>query len=126
MTDQKIPEVARIQEFIPTIEKRAKISMHDHLGKQPLTSLKTKTYLFSKYYGELDESGKGYGRGIRIWNDGTICFGYWEDGSGGTGNYIYIHSDGEFAVGERYLKDGDVRDRGTRYSTDGKEEKYDN
>ncbi len=39
LTEQKIPEVSRVKEFIPTIEKRAKISVNDHLGKQPLTSL---------------------------------------------------------------------------------------
>ena len=43
LTDQKIPEVARINDLIPTIEKRAKISFYDYLGKQPLTSLKTIT-----------------------------------------------------------------------------------
>ncbi len=42
LTDQKIPKVARIKAFIPTIEKRAKISVNEYLGKQPLTSpLKT-------------------------------------------------------------------------------------
>ncbi len=73
MTDQKIPEVARIQEFIPTIEKRAKISVNDHLGKQPLTlPLLSKTYHRGKYYGELKSVGEGHGRGIFILNDGRI------------------------------------------------------
>ncbi len=49
LTDKKIPEVARIEEFIPTIEKRVKIgfwgkriSVHDYLGKGALTPLQTK------------------------------------------------------------------------------------
>jgi hypothetical protein len=42
-----------------------------------------------------------------------------------TGNYIYIDSNGEFQVGEIYLKDGDKWERGTEYNTDGTEEKYD-
>jgi hypothetical protein len=59
LTEQEIPEVARIKEFIPTIEKRAKISVKDHLGKQPLTSpLQTKTYSRNKYYGKLNADGK--------------------------------------------------------------------
>ncbi len=32
LADQKIPEVARIKEFITTVEKRAKISVNDYLG----------------------------------------------------------------------------------------------
>jgi hypothetical protein len=59
LTDQKIPEVARIKEFIPTIEKRAKISVNEFIGKQSLTSpLQKKTYSNSKYYGELNADGK--------------------------------------------------------------------
>jgi hypothetical protein len=58
LTDQKIPEVARIKDFIPTIEKRAKISFNAHLGKGALKPLKTKTYPKNKYYGELNERGE--------------------------------------------------------------------
>jgi hypothetical protein len=44
MTDQKIPEVARIKEFIHIIEKRAKISVNDYLGRDALhTPLNTYT-----------------------------------------------------------------------------------
>jgi hypothetical protein len=50
MTEQEIPEVDRIKEFIPTIEKRAKISMNDYLGKGVLTPLKTKKYWFGGSY----------------------------------------------------------------------------
>jgi hypothetical protein len=107
MTDQKILEVARIKDFIPIIEKRAKISMNDFLGKQPLTSpLKAITYSSSKYYGELNAVGEKHGRGIRIRNDGNICIGCYENGNESTGNYIYIASDGVFLVGEVYFKDG--------------------
>jgi hypothetical protein len=64
LTDQKIPEVARINDLIPTIEKRAKISLKDFLGKGALKPLKTKTFPASKYYGELNEYGNEHGRGI--------------------------------------------------------------
>ncbi len=36
-----------------------------------------------------------------------------------TGNYIYILEDGEFRVGECYMKDGKKWSRGTEYYTDG-------
>ncbi len=42
-----------------------------------------------------------------------------------TGNYIIIYSDGEFRVGEYYLKEGRKWSRGTKYLTNGKEKKYD-
>ncbi len=44
--------------MIPTIEKRAKISFKDCLGKHPLTKpIKTYTESVKKYYGELNEYG---------------------------------------------------------------------
>jgi hypothetical protein len=51
MTDQKIPEVARIKEYISIIEKRAKISVNDHLGKAIPTPLQTKINSDNKYFG---------------------------------------------------------------------------
>ncbi len=66
-----------------------------------------------------------HGRGIRIDDDGFILIGYFdEDGIASTGNYIHIYSDGTFRVGERYFKDGERRERGTGYMTDGKKKKY--
>ena len=125
MTDQKIPEVARINDLIPTIEKRAKIIVKDHLGKGALRPLKTMTDSWGKYYGELNASGKEHGRGISIRNDGFILIGYRENGELSTGNYISIWSDGRFNVGERYLMDGKIAVSNTWYYTDGTEEKYD-
>ncbi len=82
MTDQKIPEVAIINDLIPTIEKRAKISVSDHLGKQPLTSpLQTKTFSNgNKYYGGVNGDGKQHDRGIELYNNGIIWIGYYENG----------------------------------------------
>ncbi len=77
MTEQKIPEVARINEFIPTIEKRAKISVKDYLGKGALTPLQTKTDSNHKYYGEQNTDGKEHGGGIEIFNSGNFQIGYW-------------------------------------------------
>jgi hypothetical protein len=122
VSDQKIPEVARIKEFIPTIEKRAKISLNDYLGKQPLTSpLQTETNSVYNYYGELNAKGLAHGRGIHILKNGNIAIGYCEDGDWSTGNYITIDSDGEFRVGELYFKDGRRWRRGTQYNKDGTE-----
>ncbi len=114
LTDQKIPGLARIEEFIPTIEKRAKIgfwgkkiNVYDYLGKQSLTRLQTKTGDFGrKYFGELNADGKPHGRGIIIDNYDGIIIGYCENGVWSTGNYIAIHSNGRFSVGEKYMKEG--------------------
>jgi hypothetical protein len=59
------------------------------------------------------------GRGIVIADYGYICIEYWEDGCDSTGNYIHIHSDGEFDVGEIYTKDGMKRRKGTYYKNGG-------
>ncbi len=100
MTDQKIPEAARIKEFIAIIEWRAKISVNAYLGKAIPTPLQTKTYPDGeKYFGELNGSGKSHGRGIKLDNHGGIWIGYFEVVYS-TGNYIYIHRDGDFRVGE--------------------------
>ncbi len=42
----------------------------------------------------------------------------------GTGHYIHIRSDGDFNVGEVYMKDGKRLDRGIVYRTDEEEEEY--
>ncbi len=118
-----------IKELIPIIEKRAKISVNDYLGKQPLTSpIMTITEKWCTYCGELNESGKKHGRGIDIdLNCRETRIGYWQNDEYSTGNYITIYSDGRFDVGEQYLKDGKrwYRGSGTRYKTDGTSEKYD-
>ena len=88
-----------------TVEKRAKISVKDHLGKGALTPLQTYTDSDKKYYGELHPNGRLHGRGINIYDNGIII-GYFENGGLSTGNYIYICWNGEFRVGERYTKDG--------------------
>jgi hypothetical protein len=36
LTDQKIHEADRIEDFVPIVEKRAHISLNDYLGKQSL------------------------------------------------------------------------------------------
>ncbi len=59
MTEQKIPEVARIKKLIPTVEKRANIKVHDFLGGGALhTPLNTITDSVKKYYGEVNADGK--------------------------------------------------------------------
>ncbi len=96
--------------------------MNDYLGKAPLqTSIKTRTDSNSKFYGELNSVGKEHGRGIFIGNIGNICIGYFENGVLSTGNYITIHSDGKFWVGEYLKKDGKKSVRYTEYKTDGTE-----
>jgi hypothetical protein len=127
MTRQKIRDVARIKELLPTVEKRAKISVNDHLGKGTLlTPIQTITDSDYKYYGEVNADGEEHGRGIQIWNDGDIWIGYFENGVWSTGNYIRIWDDGDkFEVGEYYMKDGREWNRYTEYKTNGTVLKYD-
>ncbi len=71
------PYLDRVLKEFDTVEKRAKISLNDYLGKQPLTSpLQTYTHSIYRYYGELNVDGKEHGRGIDIYNDGFIRIGY--------------------------------------------------
>jgi hypothetical protein len=78
MTDQKIPEMARIEYFMPTIEKRARISGKKYLGNDIPTPLQTKTNEKGyKYIGELNPNGEEHGRGIALWIDDRIYIGYW-------------------------------------------------
>ncbi len=122
----KCPELEDVLKKFDIVEKRAKISLNNYLGKQPLTSpLQTETDSFSKYYGEVNEKGSAHGRGIDIWNHGLIRIGYFENGLS-TGNHIRIYWNGDFKVGEVYLKDGLRWIRGTEYNKNGTECPYDN
>ncbi len=74
-------------------------------------------------FGEFNEENKPHGRGIIIHYHGGLVIGYFENGDWNTGNYINIWSNGDFSVGECYLKDGWRQFRGTKYHTNGTEEK---
>ncbi len=74
-------------------------------------------------FGDFEED-KLEGRSIKLCSGGEIEIAYYENGGWPAGNYIYIYSSGEFAVGERYFKDGRIWERSTEYKTDGSEEKY--
>ena len=50
--------------------------------------------------------------------------GYFDNVVLTTGNYIYIHRDGDIDVGERYMEGGSKNNRGTRYKADGTIKKY--
>ncbi len=121
----KCPELEDVLKKFDIVEKRAKISLNNYLGKAILTSLQTKTGSGWKYYGELNADGKEHGRGIIIFNNGYLDIGYYEDGYRSTGNYIIIYSDGVFGVAESYMRDGKRWYRCTQYKTDGTERPYD-
>ncbi len=123
---QQIQDAEKLKARLAAVEQRTKISLNEYLGKQPLTSpLQTLTKKDYKYYGEVNGSGKPHGRGIEINNDGDIWIGYWQNGSDDTGNYIRIYDDGDFDVGECYMRDGVRWVRGTTYYTVGGKFKYD-
>ncbi len=95
---------------------------HNWLSMQP-NSLRY-SVRWSDWFGEINEDNTDlHKRGIRI-SDGDIEIGYFRNGWPSTGNYINIHHDGTFYVGEIYMKEG-IRNRYTRYKTDGSEMKYD-
>ncbi len=54
------------------------------------------------YFGELDDDydDQAHGRGVSI-NDDFILIGYFKNRRLSAGNYIFIHDDGQFDVGER-------------------------
>ncbi len=76
-------------------------------------------------FGEVNYYNALHGRGIRIWGSANIDLRYWEYGFETIGNYIYIERYGDFRVGELYLNDGRICDRGTWYYRNGTEETYD-
>jgi hypothetical protein len=77
-------------------------------------------------FGEMNADNKFHGRGIVINSDGDIFIGYCKNGDWrAPGKFIWIFIGGEFEVGERYMKDGKLRDRVTLYKTDGTSKKYD-
>ena len=87
-----------------------------------------KTFEMEKFkwthFGELNEENKLHGRGFKVNQFGTIHIGCFENSLLSTGNYIIIYKDGDFEVGERYIKDGERMRRCTRYMLDGEEEQY--
>ncbi len=61
---------------------------------------------YGQGFGEVnEENNRLHGRDIRIYKNGEIYIGYFENGVG-TGNYIQIFKSGKFCVGEGYKKDG--------------------
>ena len=56
-------------------------------------------------FGELNSLNKPHGRSISIFSAGFISIGYWNDGVPVPGNYLWIYKNGDFRVGEIYLKD---------------------
>ena len=84
----------------------------------------TKRYNWG-HFGEHNDNDKPHGRGILISPYGIIHIGYWNIGERAPGKHILIYSDGDLDVGERYLKDGLLFERGTLYRTNGKTEEYD-
>ena len=80
-------------------------------------------YFKDDNFGELNEENNLHGRGIDT--DGGIYIQHWNNGDYAPGNYIHIYSsDGDFRVGERYLKDGRMHRRCTRNKTDGTIDKF--
>ena len=80
---------------------------------------------WGEYFGEFNENNEPHGRGIYIFSDGDIYIQYWNNGRSAPGNYLDIRNDGVVEVGEYYLRDGELRSRGTTYMVDGTSYKFD-
>ena len=80
-------------------------------------------YFIDKYFGEFDAKNNPHGRCIQFTTYGDINIGYYNNGDR-FGNFIYIHREGDFDVGEWYLKDDGFHVRGTRYMPDGTSGKF--
>jgi hypothetical protein len=106
--DQKLPVMSKFLSEIARVEQRAAISVRDYLGfgNHTQVGLKYLKVNGDDFIGEFNSDNKLHGRGIRIYRDGYIGIQYWNNGSLAPGNYIYIHGDGAFRVGEYYLKAG--------------------
>ncbi len=68
-----------------------------------------------RYLGEMDQFNNPHGRGIKIFSIADIHIGYFNNDKLAPGKYINIYSDGEFEVGEMYLKDGVLDSKSTFY-----------
>jgi len=102
-------EMTRINDTIDMLKQHHGISVRDHLGfgNAATQQLKFHTYKNgNKVFGELNSDNYLHGKGIRIFFFGDIEIGYWDNSECAPGNYLTICSDGEFRVGEVYLKDG--------------------
>ena len=122
LRDQKLKSLQKeLLDGINTVERRADIKVRNHLafGDDANANIQ-----FLKNDGEYF-IGNRHGRGIRITPGGYIHIGYFNNGVHAPGYYITIYSDGRFDVGKMYLKDGQLRDRGTRYYGNGVVEKFD-
>ncbi len=74
-----------------------------------------------RHYGEHSTvTHKPHGRGVRFGKEGYIYIGYFYEGCYAPGNYILIHSDGGFVVGEGYAdSSGQDHEKGIHYFKDG-------
>ena len=112
---------------IDKVEERTKISVREYVGFGVIAP--AALGYFQKdgavYVGEMNAENKLHGRGIEISPYGIITIGYSNNGRSAPGNYIDIYPGGDFIVGERFMEDGRMLGRGTKYRTDGTIEKFD-
>ena len=121
--EEELPEMDTINERLATVEQRMGKSVREHLGFGLVSASAIK--VVDGDIGEFNEDNKLHGRGMNNYYNGIIGIGYYKDGECATGNYLEIWSDGNFEVGECYLKDGKLCYRGTQYKTDGTTEEFD-
>lgn len=73
----------------------------------------------TRFIGEHNENNKLHGRGIIVYESGSIWIGYWNNGTLSDGDYIAIGREGLFDVGVFYRNAaGKAQYKGTRYKPD--------
>ena len=126
--EQKLPFMYNLENEIARVEHRIGKKVRDHLGfgDEALIPLRYAFKNGQHLIGELDSNDNLCGRGITIQSLGSIHINYNDsEGCSAPGNYIYIFEKGDFLVGERYLENGNIKARGTRYNSDWSVHKYD-
>ncbi len=120
--------MAKINNAIDMLNEKHNISVREHLGLGDTANSELRYSTSSskcEKIGEHNSNNNLHGRGIYIHSSGFIYIGYWNNGEFAPGSYIHIFSDGEFRVGESYLKAGKKWNKYTRYRTNGTTEEYD-
>ena len=79
-----------------------------------------------EYNGQLDQLRKKNGRGVQLWPDGSLYFGYWSnDKANGRGRRIYPNGEiyeGEWKEDKRHGKGKLIYEDGSTYEGDWSED----
>ena len=125
--DNKEPHMQKLLDGIARVEQRANISVRNYLGfgAEPDAILRYYNRMKGQnFIGELNTDNNLEGRGIKIWAEGDIFIRQWNDGLNAPGHFITIYRGGQLDVGECFLKEGELCEKGTAFYSNGTSEEY--